>query len=93
MENIQEECFLAIEELLGKRDEIHFSENVPLKILNISYSYGRDSVKRLRFTMSHAKTALFWSSCIKIKIFPCYCFVILGDNFLSENLKQGTPMI
>lgn len=71
MENIQE--------LLGKRDEIHFFENVPLKILNISYSYGRDSVKGLRFTISHAKTALFWSSGVKIKIFPCYCFVIWGD--------------
>lgn len=44
-------------------------ENVPLKLLNISYSYGRDSVKGLRFTISHAKTALFWSLCVKIKSF------------------------
>lgn len=41
--------------------------------------------------MSHAKTALFWSSCIKIKLFPYYCFVILGDNFLSEIFKTRNP--
>lgn len=44
-------------------------------------------VKGLRFTISHAKTALFWSSCVKIKNLSMLLLCHLGG------LKQGTPMI